>query len=167
MAPFSVFGGVRCSTQSVPISGPTQLSGLLAHWGGEIGRDHTIGGNPGAYSFNREDPDLAASSDTSLCLMLSVIDWSLGGRGKGRFMVIIDLPQIFDPDSSADGLACSTATMGEPILEFQGTDFTTGDAGIVGSNARRGKTGGLWIYDLGTGTRTRIIGDGVSPDWSN
>jgi hypothetical protein len=135
----------------------------------EIGGDHLILDSsgvysPGKYSFKPGDESVPATSDTSLCLMLSVIDWS---RKDGRFVVIIDLPQIFDPNSSADGLRCSTATMGAPILDFQGTDFTTGDAGIVGINSGKGKPGGLWIYDLGTGSRTRIIGEGSFPDWSN
>lgn len=57
--------------------------------------------------------------------------------------------------------------MGVPIRDFQASDFTTGDEGIVGTNHGKGKHGGLWIHDLGTGSRTRIINDGGYPDWSN
>jgi hypothetical protein len=132
----------------------------------ETGFDHEIDGKPGAYSFDPDNPNVPASSDTSLCLMISVIDWS-ASRGGERFVVILDLVHTFDLDAWAAGLRCSTATMPVPILDFQGSDFTTGDAGIVGTNSGKGKPGGLWVYDLSKNTRTRIIGEGGSADWSN
>lgn len=132
----------------------------------EIGFDQDIGGIPGEYSFDPGNPNVPATSDTSLCLMLSVIDWS-ASRGGLRFVVILDLVQTFDPDAWADSLRCSIATEGSPILDFQGNDFTTGDAGIVGPKSGKGKPGGIWIHDLDDGTRTKIISAGGFADWSN
>jgi hypothetical protein len=83
-------------------------------------------------------------------------------------MIIIDLPQLFDPDIEVSGLHCTIATNGVPIPNFQGTDFTTDDTGIIGSDTgSKGKSGGISIYDLGDGSRTRIIGEGGYSDWSN
>ena len=70
----------------------------------------------------------------------------------------------------ADGLGCSIATRESPILNFEGTDFTTGDMGIVGRDAtRKNRNTGVWVYDLSlsAGSRTKIVSEGGFPDWSN
>jgi hypothetical protein len=131
----------------------------------EIGGDYSIGGAPGAYSFDSGNELYPASSDTSLCLMLSVIDWSL--NRNNRFIVIIDLPKHFDSGASGDGLSCSIATNGSAIRNFAGTDLTTDDVGIVGQDTSKNRVRGVWVYDIGSGSRTKIIGDGGFPDWSN
>jgi len=129
------------------------------------GADPNNDGPTGAYRFADGEP---ANSDTSLCLMLSVIDWSGRRGGGGSFTIILDLPQIFDPTGATGGLHCTSATNGVPILNFQGSDFTTDDAEIVGSDTgSKGKSGGISIYDLGDGSRTKIISDGGNSDWSN
>jgi hypothetical protein len=129
-----------------------------------IGADPGNGGATGAYRFADGEP---ANSDTSLCLMVSLIDWS-AKPGRSRFTIILDLPQLFDPTAAANGLHCTIATNGVPIPNFQGTDFTTGDAGIIGSDTgSKGKSGGISIYGLGDGSRTKIISDGGYSDWSN
>ncbi len=134
----------------------------------EVGGDHLIGPNLGAYSFDPGNPNVPASSETSLCLMLSVIDWS-AKRGGGAFIVILDLVQMFDPAAWAAGLHCSIATNATPILDFDGTDFTTGDKGIVGRDRRKNRNTGVWVYDLSlsAGSRTKIVSEGGFPDWSN
>ena len=131
----------------------------------EIGGDYLIGGNPGAYSFDPDNELYPATPDTSLCLMLSVIDWSL--NRNNRFIVIIDLPKYFDPDASGDGLSCSIATNETAIRNFEGADFTADDAGIVGQDTSKNRVRGVWVYDLGSGSRTKIVGDGGFPDWAN
>ena len=129
-----------------------------------IGADPNNGGATGAYRFADGEP---AYSDTSLCLMVSVIDWS-AKPGRSRFMIIVDLPQLFDPTAAANGLHCTIATNGVPIPNFQGTDFTTDDKGIIGSDTgSKGKSGGISIYNLSDGSRTKIISDGGYSDWSN
>ena len=128
------------------------------------GADPGNSGTTGAYRFAAGEP---ANSDTSLCLMVSLIDWS-AKPGRSRFMIILDLPHLFDPDIDVSGLHCTIATNGVPIPNFQGTDFTTDDAGIIGSDTgSKGKSGGISIYDLGDGSRTKIISDGGYSDWSN
>jgi hypothetical protein len=115
----------------------------------------------GDYSF---DPlNGVPASNNSLCLMVSTIDWSAGGKHHPRFVHIIDLPGIFDPGSN---LHCPIATGTSPILDFLGTDFTTNDTGIVGRDYRK-HTRGVWVYDVESESRTKIIDIGSSPDWSN
>lgn len=121
-------------------------------------------GGADSYSFDPDNEAVLPRSDTSLCLMIPLIDWSLGGRGRGRFTMIVDLPGVFDPVS---GLNCPIATLGSPILNFEGSDFTTVDAGIVGQDTSKNRVRGVWVYDFSTGTRTKIIGNGGRPDWSN
>jgi hypothetical protein len=134
----------------------------------EIGFDQDIGGNPDAYSFDPGNPNVPATSDTSLCLMISAIDWSAPANSSSRFIVILDLVQTFDPVAWGNGLHCSIATVDTPILDFQGNDFTTGDAGIIGPNSVKGKPGAIWIHDLDDGTRTEIFNKGgYYADWSN
>jgi hypothetical protein len=95
--------------------------------------------------------------------MVSTIDWSAGGKHEPRFVHIVDLPGIFDPGSN---LHCPIATGTSPILDFLGTDFTTNDTGIVGRDYRK-HTRGIWVYDMESQSRTKIIDNGSFPDWSN
>ena len=126
-----------------------------------ISASYQTGGLTSSYSF---DPNtLPARSDTSLCLMIPFADWST--RQNTRFTMIFDLPALFDADS---GLSCPIATtLGSTILNFEGKDFTTGDAGIVGQDFGKNRVRGVWVYDLGSGSLTKIIGSGGFPDWSN
>ncbi len=119
-------------------------------------------GDTVSYSFDPGNAAVLPRSDTSLCLLIPLIDWST--RRNTRFTVIVDLPGIFDPDL---GLNCSIATLGSPILNFEGSDFTMLDAGIVGQDTSKNRVRGVWVYDFSTGTRTKIIDNGGRPDWSN
>lgn len=131
-----------------------------------LSASYAIGGSTGGYSF---DPDnlttFPRNPNTSLCLMIPLVDWGWSQRHEARFTMIFDLPALFDPES---GVSCplttaSTAT----ILDFQGADFTTGDTGMVGRDHRKNRTIGVWIYDMSSGSRTQVVGDGGFPDWSN
>ena len=118
-------------------------------------------GGADRYSFDPGTHD--ARPDTSLCLMIPMVDWS-ASRGGSRFVMIVDLPAVFDPDSDA---SCMKATSGFPILNFAGTDFTPGDEEIIGQDTSKNRVRGIWIYDLGDSTRRIIIDNGGRPDWSN
>jgi hypothetical protein len=130
-----------------------------------ISASFVTGGSDGGYSF---DPlnllDVPRISNTSLCLMLPLIDWST--RKDTRFTMIFDLPVLFDPMSE---LSCPlTAAPTATIEEFQGADFTTVDTGMVGTDyGNKGRYGGISIYNFGDQSRTKIIVEGGGADWSN
>jgi hypothetical protein len=121
-------------------------------------------GDPsGSYSFDPDNPAVPARSDTSLCLMLSLVDWST--RRNDRFVMILDLPAVFEDNPSVN---CPIATPASaPILNFAASDFTDDDAGIIGQDTSKNRSTGIWIYDLATGDRTKILNSGVGPDWIN
>jgi hypothetical protein len=145
-----------------------KLTGLIGATGYEaasqvqtVSASYQVGGSNGSYSF--KPGTVVARSDTSLCLMISFADWSL--RRNNRFPVIFDLPAMFDPMS---GLSCSVATQLDlPITNFEGSDFTTLDGEIIGRDMSKNRATGVWIFNMDTGTRKEIIGDGGFPDWSN
>ena len=128
-----------------------------------LSASYQTGGSTGSYSFK---PDIVpARSDTSLCLMIPLIDWGFSNRHEARFTMVFDLPYLFDPGS---GLSCSLMTTPTAtIIDFEGDDFTTGDEGIVGRDWNKRPYGGISIYNLADETRTKIIDDGGFSDWSN
>jgi hypothetical protein len=77
---------------------------------------------------------------------------------------VIDLPAIFD---TASGQMCPYANVGSPIIGFQGSDFTTDDAGIVGRDFSKPRPQGIFVHDPITNTLIRIVQNGSRPDWSN
>jgi hypothetical protein len=142
------------ATGFAPESNPQHLSA-----------SYETGGSAGGYSFDPENVGVPANSDTSLCLMIPLVDWGYSQRHEARFTMIIDLPQLFDPVS---GLSCSlTNAPTATILDFDGTDFTTDDAGIIGRDQSKNRNTGVWIYNFSSESRTKIIDSGGYPDWSN
>ena len=117
---------------------------------------------PGSYSFDPGAENPISNDSTSLCLMVSFIDWSL--RENPVFTIVFDLPGLFDP---ASGLSCHSASpLGTAIVDFKGEDFTDSDAAIIGGQSGR-RYRGIWIHDIPSAQRTRLTDSGVSPDWSN
>lgn len=116
-----------------------------------------------SYSFDPGDPS-TSNSDTSVCLLVSFQDFSR--RNVPTFTMIFNLPLILD---SGSRLNCPLTTgMTELILDFETADFTTNDAGMIGSNyGKKGRFGGIWSHEFADGTRSKLIRDGGSVDWSN
>jgi hypothetical protein len=121
----------------------------------------SAGSQTGIYSFDRtgDYPD----SDSSLCLMVANAEW--GAQPNPVYSTwIIDLPAIFDTGS---GQMCQYANVGSPIIGFQGSDFTTDDAGIVGRDFGKARPQGIYVHDPDKNELNRIVKVGSRPDWSN
>jgi hypothetical protein len=121
----------------------------------------SAGSRTGTYSFDSTGgyPD----SDSSLCLMVANAEW--GAQPNPVYSTwIIDLPAIFD---TVSGQMCPYANVGSPIIGFQGSDFTTDDAGIVGRDFGKPRPQGIYVHDPTANSLTRIVRVGSRPDWSN
>ena len=121
----------------------------------------SAGSKTGTYSFDPtgEYPE----SDSSLCLMVANAEW--GAKPKPVYSTwIIDLPAIF---GSGSGQMCPYANVGSPIIGFQGADFTTDDAGLVGRDFGKPRPQGIYRHDPISNTLIRIVSSGSRPDWSN
>jgi hypothetical protein len=124
------------------------------------------GGLAGGYSFDPANIDVVLSRpDTSLCLVIPLIDWGYSNKHPARFTMIFDLPNLFHANS---GLSCPLTTgPTATIRDFEASDFTTDDAGIVGTDFGKRPYVGVTILDLSDNSRTKIISDGGYSDWSN
>ena len=120
----------------------------------------SAGSKSGLYSFDPDNnfPD----SDSSLCLMIANTNW--GAHPNPVYSTwIIDLPFIFN---NVPG-QCTYANVGSPIIGFQGSDFTTDDAGIVGRDFSKPRPQGIYVHDPDENELKRIVKVGSRPDWSN
>jgi hypothetical protein len=121
----------------------------------------SAGSQTSLYSFDRSGgyPD----SDSSLCLMVANAEW--GAQPNPIYSTwIIDLPAIFD---TVSGQMCPYENVGSPIIGFQGSDFTTDDAGIVGRDFGKPRPQGIYVHDPDQNELKRIVKVGSRPDWSN
>jgi hypothetical protein len=121
-------------------------------------QDLSAGAMTGSYSISGAG---GTASNHSLCLMVAVSDWSV--RHSGIFTMIVDLPGLLHPELD---IHCPVLPEDSLIPEFLGEDFMTSDSGIVGQDYGKGQVRGIWTYDFGSKSRTKIIGSGFRPDWS-
>lgn len=120
----------------------------------------SAGSKSGLYSFDPENN--FPVSDSSLCLMITNANW--GAQPNPVYSTwIIDLPFIFNNVSGQ----CTYANVGSPIIGFQGSDFTTDDAGIVGRDFSKPRPQGIYVHDPNKNELKRIVKVGSRPDWSN
>jgi len=146
--------GLIGATGFAPESNPQALSA-----------SSSTGGTAGGYSFDPGNAGVSSRSDTSLCLMIPLVDWGYSNRHEANFTMIFDLPALFD---SGSGLSCPLMTTPTAtVLDFLGTDFMTGDTGIIGTDYGKRPYGGVSTYEFDGGKRTKIINDGGFSDWSN
>jgi hypothetical protein len=121
----------------------------------------SAGSKSGLYSFDPDNdfPD----SDSSLCLMIANANW--GAQPNPVYSTwIIDLPAIFN---NVPGPMCTYGNVGSSIIGFQGSDFTTDDAGIVGRDFGKPRPQGIYVHDPIKNELNRIVKVGSRPDWSN